>query len=82
MLPNISRSKVNLAIKIGQEQNITKKKFFSENYAENEAGRLVPGLFLFLKVLYEARCLHEFQYFSIVLNLAYNKNKLYKTLDY
>ena len=24
----------------------------------------------------------QFQYASIALNLAYNKNKLYKTLDY
>ena len=37
--------------------------FFFKNYADNEARRPVPDLFLFS-------------------NLPYNKNKLYKTLDY
>ena len=35
---------------------MTREIFFSENYAENEAGRLVPELSLFFeKVLYEAK---------------------------
>ena len=42
------------------------KRFVFKNHAESEAGRLVPALFLFF----------------IALNLAYNKNKLNKTLDY
>ena len=61
-------------------------RFFFKNYAEDEAGRLVQDLFLFLK-----KCLNEvkasgsaalFQYISIVLNLGYSENKLYKTFDY
>ena len=32
------------------------KKFFFKNYAENEAGQLVPDLFLFFKkALYEVK---------------------------
>ena len=45
ILPNISRSKDNQTMKFGQliEYNVG-------NYAENETGRLVPGIFsLFLK---------------------------------
>ena len=46
-MPNISTSKDNPAMKFGQliECGI----FFLRNYAENEAGRLVPASFLFFK---------------------------------
>ena len=47
---NISQSKDNQAMKFGQLIDITKEKFF-KNYAENEAGRLVPDLFLFFRKL-------------------------------
>ena len=30
-------------------QNITRKTFFFKNHAENEAGKLIPDLFLFFK---------------------------------
>ena len=43
ILPNIYRSKGNQAIK----SNV--KYFFLQNYAENEAGRIVPDLFLIFK---------------------------------
>ena len=36
-------------MKLGQLIECNKKKIFFKNYAENEAGRLVPDLFLFFK---------------------------------
>ena len=47
-LPTILRTKSNQTMKLGQliEHN---KIFFFKNYAENEAGGLVPDLFLFFK---------------------------------
>ena len=48
ILPNISWSKSNQTMKFGQLLNIT-RQIFLQNYAENEAGRLVPNLFLFFK---------------------------------
>ena len=50
----------------------------------NKAGKLVPDLFFFFeKALYEVKAsVLQFQYISIALNLAYNKNKLRKTLEY
>ena len=49
MLSNISRSKANETMKLRQLIEYHKINIFLENYAENEAGRLVPGLFLFFK---------------------------------
>ena len=51
ILPNISRCKNNQAVKFGHiiECDMI---FFFENNAKNEAGRLVPDLFCFLKMLY------------------------------
>ena len=49
------------------------------------AARAVPDLVLFLKkALHERKASSlqfQFQYISTVLNLTYNKNKLYETLD-
>ena len=36
-------------MKLGKSIEYNKKYFFSKNYAENEAGRLVPDLFLFFR---------------------------------
>ena len=47
ILPNISQSKDNQAMKFGQLLEYNKKYFFFKNYAENEAGKLVPNLFIF-----------------------------------
>ena len=48
ILPNISQTKDNQTIKFGQLIEYNKKKYFLfKSYAENEAGRLVPDLFLF-----------------------------------
>ena len=59
--------------------------FFFKSYAENEAGKLVPDCFAFLKSFilgkskWSAASSH---YVSIALKLAYNRNKLFKTLHY
>ena len=48
------------------------------------AGRLAPDLLFFQKALYKVKesSAAWFHYVSIVLKLAYKKNKLYKTSDY
>ena len=52
--------------------------YFFQYHAENEAGRLVPDLFLFFKkALYEAKA-SGFQSLSIVLHLANIKTKYIK----
>ena len=50
-LPNISQSKGNQTMKFYQLMEYNKTNIFFKNYAENEAGRLVPDLFLFFKKL-------------------------------
>ena len=48
---NISQSKSNQTMKFGQLIEYNKRMIFaSKNYAENEAGGLVPGLFSFLQL--------------------------------
>ena len=49
ILPNTSQSKGNQTMKLGQLIEHTKTMFFFKNYSENEAGWLVPDLFLFFK---------------------------------
>ena len=59
--------------------------FFFKNHTQNEAGRIVPDLFLFFKkALYEvkAQSLQLSFNVSIASNLKYNKSKLYKILAY
>ena len=54
ILPNISKSKGNQKMKFGQLIEYSVRNIFLQNHAENEAGRLVPDLFLFFKkALYE-----------------------------
>ena len=48
-MPNLSRSKDNQTMKLGQLIEYIKKNIFFKNYAENKAGRLVLDLFLFFK---------------------------------
>ena len=58
---------------------------WSKNHAENKLGELVPDLFLFpKKALYEVKAMvcSLVSMDFIALNLAYNKNKLQKYLDY
>ena len=60
-----------------------KRNVFAQKSDENEIGRLVPDFFLFFKKdLYAVKVKSSaawFQYVSVVLNLLYRKNKLYKT---
>ena len=49
ILANISQSKGNQAMKVGQSVEYNTEIFFFKNYAENETGRLVPDLFLFFQ---------------------------------
>ena len=49
ILPSISRSKDNQTMKLGELIEYNKKIFVFKNYAADEAGRLVPDLFLFYK---------------------------------
>ena len=56
ILPSISRSKDNQAMRFGQLIKDNVRNIFAENYTANEAGRLVPDLFLcFKKVLFEVK---------------------------
>ena len=49
ILPNISQNKGNQTIKFSQLIEYKEINIFFKTYAENEAGRLVPGLFLFFE---------------------------------
>ena len=56
ILPSISKSKGNRAIKVGQLIKYSMKIFFFKDLAGNVIGRLVPDLFLvFKKVLYKVK---------------------------
>ena len=56
VLPIISQSKDNQTMKFGQVIDITREIFFFKIHTENETGRLVTGLFCFLKkVSYEVK---------------------------
>ena len=46
---NISRSKDNQTLKVGQVIEYNKRNIFLQKSCKNEAGRLVPDLFLFFK---------------------------------
>ena len=47
ILPNISQSKGSETMKFGQVIACNKRNIFLQNYAENEAKRLVPDHLLF-----------------------------------
>ena len=49
MLPKISRSKGNQAMKFDQLIKYNNRNVFLENHGENEARRPAPDLFLFFK---------------------------------
>ena len=46
-MPNISQSKDKQTTKLGQLIEYNSRNNFFKNYADNEAGRLVPDLLLF-----------------------------------
>ena len=49
ILPNISQSKGNKTMKLGQLIEYNNRNIFLQTFTEDEAGRLVPDLFLFFK---------------------------------
>ena len=49
ILTNISRSNGNQTMKSSQLIEYNKRNIFFKHYAENEARKLVPDLFLFFK---------------------------------
>ena len=66
ILPNISRSKGNQAMKFGQLLEYNMRNIFKP--AENQAGRLVPDLFLFFKkALFEIKASSQHLRFNIYL---------------
>ena len=85
ILPNISRSKGNQAIKFGRLIKYWVENIFLKNYAENEVGRLIPELFLFFKKeLYKVKVSGQNLSFNIFWQTStwtYNKNKLYNISD-
>ena len=72
-------------MKLGQLIEYNKRNIFLQKLCRKWTERLVSDLFLFLKkALYgvkESGLKLSFNMFHIALNLAYNKNKLYKILD-
>ena len=55
ILANISRSRSNQTMKFSQLIEYSVRNLCFKNHTENEAGRLVPGLSLFLKKLYSLK---------------------------
>ena len=65
-MPNISRSKGNLAMKFGQLIEYNGRNIFAKNYAADETGRLVAGTFLiFKKALYNLKASGQHLNFNI-----------------
>ena len=87
IFPNISQTKGNQAMKCGQLIEYYKRTSFLQNLYEKWGKETSSRpLFIFLKKLNmrwkQAVCRLVSLYISLALNLLYNKNKLYKTLDY
>ena len=85
-LPNISQSKGNQKIKLGKAKEHNKRNiFFQKSFRKWGKETSSRPLSLFQKSFIWCKnkwTMSSFKYIAIVLNLAYNKNKLYKTLDY
>ena len=83
-MPNISPSKGNQTSKFGQLiENITTEIFFFKNHAENGAGRdtsseTQTSSRLLLTPLFEVKA----SGLQLSFNLANNRYKIYKTLEY
>ena len=86
-LPNISQSQEDQTMKFGQLIEYDKRNIFLQKFC-GKWGKETSSrpLFIFLKKLKmrwkQAVCRLVSLYISLALNLLYNKNKLYKTLDY
>ena len=85
ILPNISWSKSNQTIKLGQVTEHNNSNIFLLNSCKKSGSETSSRpLFVFRKALYDVKASDlqsGFQYISIVLNFGYNKNKLWKNLD-
>ena len=86
ILSNISRSESNQIMNFGQFifGQLTREIFFFKNHAENET-RPSRSLWVFKKTLYEVNASGlqlSFNIFWYSSAWTYNKNKLYKTLEY
>ena len=88
MLSNISRSKGNEKIRFGRLIEYNKRIIFLQKLCK-KWGRETSSWtffcfyesFIWVKSKWSVACLVSV-YFDIVLNLAYNKNKLFKILEY
>ena len=65
ILLDISPSKSNQIMRIGQLMGCSKIVYFRKSHVKNEVARLVPSLFLFFK-----KALHEVK--AIVFQLKFN----------
>ena len=66
ILPNISRSKGNQAMKFGQLIKYSTRNIFLENHAEKELGRQVQGIsWFFKKVLFKVEASGQHLSFKI-----------------
>ena len=88
ILPNISPSKSNQTMKFGQLIEFSKiNSFLQKLCRKSDRERLVSEIFLFFKkALYKVKAsglqLSFYTYILTAHNLAHNKTKLHKTLEY
>ena len=85
ILSNISRSKGKLTMKFGQLIEYNKRNIFLQKLHRKWARETSSKSFFFQKNVIWGKnkwSAAQFQYISIDLNLTYNKNKLYKTLEF
>ena len=86
ILPNISWSKSNLKMKLGQLIDFNKRNIFLQKLCRKwvrETSSRPLIYFLICLIWGKSKCSAAwFQYISIAHNLGFNKNKLYETLRY
>ena len=86
ILPNISQSKDNQAMKFGQLIEYNKRNIFIQKIFEWETSSRPLFFCLKKRTSHEVKAsglnLDSIYTYSDSLNLAYNKNKLHETLDY
>ena len=85
ILPNLSRSRQNQAIKFGQVVEYNNRNIFPQKSCRKWSRETSSRPLFLFKKLYEVKAsglellVLQLQYISIVLDFEYNKNKLYKT---
>ena len=79
---NISRSKGNQTMKLGQLIEYRKRNIFLQKLCRNW-GRETSSIFWKSLICGKSRWSPTYlQYISVALNFAYNKSQMYKTFDY